>query len=99
MVGNSDCRRADFILKKQYATSRPTSWALRELDGHNLTSNVAVISKRSIGDSGGGGGSILADKISRESKKTHTVGFKKGPGMRKPDFPARKYYVEVYRGD
>ena len=61
----------DFILGKMYAPERPTSWMLQELAAHNLTTNIAIISKRQKGNSGEW--SILADKLSR-NVSTHSNG-------------------------
>ena len=55
----------DFILTKHYATSRPTSWILQEMDVRSLANNVAIISKHHKGDSGER--SVLAGKVSRSS--------------------------------
>ena len=41
----------DFILRKHYAKTRPTSWMLQELAVHSLTTNTAIISKHMEGDS------------------------------------------------
>ena len=39
--------RGDFILEKRNAKRRPASWMLQEKAAHNLTNNVAIISKHS----------------------------------------------------
>ena len=35
----------DYIIKKNYTTSRPTSWVFQELDVHNLATNLTAISR------------------------------------------------------
>ena len=59
----TDNRRNDYIPRKHYATSRPTSWILQEMDGRNLTNNIAVISKHYRW--GSGTCPLMAGKISR----------------------------------
>ena len=39
-LGNS------LILRKHYAAARPTSWMLQESAAHNLTNNIAIVSKQ-----------------------------------------------------
>ena len=53
----------DFILKKKYASERPTAWILQEIAARSMTNNTTIISKRQKGDSGEW--SIFADKVSR----------------------------------
>ena len=56
---------SDFILRKQYTSSRPSSWMLQELAAHSLTTNTAIISKHMKGDSWKR--SICAGKLSRNA--------------------------------
>ena len=83
--GHSDFRwqsRGDFVLKENYATSRPTSWTLQELAARNLTRNASIISKRWKVDSGEW--SIWSGKISRKSSRPEKRGFKRSPIFRNP---------------
>ena len=42
----------DFILRKLYTSSMPTSWILQEMAAHSLTTNTAIVSKHTKGVSG-----------------------------------------------
>ena len=44
----------DFILRNHYTTARPTSWMLLELAVRSLTTNAAIVSQRTQGDSRNG---------------------------------------------
>ena len=39
----------DFILRKHYTTTRPTSWMLQELAAHSLTTNTTIVAKHMKG--------------------------------------------------
>ena len=42
----------DFILKKKYASKRPTAWMLQEIAARSLTSNITITSGREKGIQG-----------------------------------------------
>ena len=87
----------DFILKKHYKTPRPTSWMLRETAVHNLTTNVAIISKHPEANSGKW--SLFADKIIRiPPNPSGERVWKKGSKPGRSIFLVYEYQGEGYRG-
>ena len=69
----ADNQRNYFILKKHYATSRPSDWVLKEMAVRNLTNNVTITSKRYKGDSGTR--SAPSEKVGRNPPPTNRGGF------------------------
>ena len=47
----TDNQGDDYILNRNYTAHRPISWMLQELDFHNLTNNIAIMSGHRNGDS------------------------------------------------
>ena len=80
----------DFILRKHYTSTRPTSWALQELEVHSLTTNTAIISKHMAGDSAKW--PIWAGKLSRN---VYPQIF--GEIQRAPDWEGPKFWLTNIR--
>ena len=71
----------DYILKKNYKTSRPTSWMLQELAVHNLANNITLMSKRC--KAAAGKCPLCSDKAG--SNPSIVLGGPKGRGIPLPD--------------
>ena len=74
----------DFTISKLYSSSMLTSWMLQELAVHSLTTNTAIVSKHTKGDSGKR--SIWADKLSRNVYTQVNRTMRRAPGWEDPNF-------------
>ena len=74
----------DFILRKHYTSTKPTSWMLQEFEVHSLTKNTAIISKRMEGDPAKW--SIWAGKLSRNVYPQIDGSIQRAPDWEDPEF-------------